>query len=130
MRAMGVVEPPGGYGTMNFTGLVGHATCATAANGAIAAHATAQARAALKRLGLITVSLRLGELLAHVGLIENLDELGVELVDDGLGRAGGCENAPPSVSGKSTEPLLSESRHVGHHLRALLSGDAERAQLP
>src|SRR4029077_12092880 len=72
----------------------------------------------------------LGELLAHVGVVEDLDELGVKLVDDWLGRARGRENPPPRIGRESRKALLGERRYVGHDTRALLSGDRERTQLP
>src|SRR5258706_8578445 len=45
---MGSVEPPGGYGTMNFTGLVGQACACTAS--APSASATAAAARTAKRI--------------------------------------------------------------------------------
>src|SRR3989442_15487994 len=47
MRAMGSVEPPGGYGTTNFTGLAGQ-DCANAACGPAAQSASAT-RAAVRK---------------------------------------------------------------------------------
>src|SRR2546422_10037930 len=47
MRAMGSVEPPGGYGTTNFTGLAGQ-DCANAACGPAAQSASATSAAMRK----------------------------------------------------------------------------------
>src|SRR6266545_68388 len=67
--------------------------------------------------------------LLHVGAIDRLVDLGIELVDDRLGRAGGRHDADPNGRFVAWNAGFRDGGHVRQHRRALAGGGAERAHL-
>src|SRR5829696_5448450 len=67
---------------------------------------------------------------AHLGSAQHLADLGVELVDDRLRRAGRRHEAEPDRRLVAGDAGLGDRRHVGQDARARQPGDAERPHLP
>src|SRR5882672_5106463 len=72
----------------------------------------------------------LGEQLAHVRLLQERAQLGVDLVDHRLARPGWGEHSVPSIHFQIRKAHLFEGRDFGEHLRALGAHDRQHAKLP
>src|SRR5215471_3747722 len=71
----------------------------------------------------------LGEQLAHIRLLQQRVELGVDLVDYRPARPGRGKHAVPGIDLQVRQPLLLQRRDIGKSLRALTAHHCQHAQL-